>query len=164
MLAVRERPEVAESMGVDLARTKIGAFAVSAFFGGLGGGMLVAYVGYAEPGHWDLHLSVQYVAALIVGGMGTVAGPILGAIVVFGLPTLLSRLAEMSGIAAPTGALTSALYGALIVLFLTCEPHGVVGLGRRMAAVRRRFGDRASPESSDVRQEQVPTTHSKEMS
>lgn len=160
MFAIRERPDVAESIGVQLARTKVAAFTISAFFGGLGGALFVAYVGYAQPGQWDLHLSVQYVAALIVGGMGSTAGPLLGAAVVFGLPTLLTRVAEAVGAEAPTAAMTSALYGALIVLFLMFEPRGAVGVGERLLGLGQRIAPRSGrpSKSGEKTQHQPPAT------
>lgn len=154
--AVRERPDVAESMGVKLALTKVSAFTFSSAIAGLGGALFVAYIGYAQPGQWDLHLSVQYVAALIVGGMGTIAGPTLGAIVVFGLPTVLSQLADAVGSTAPTGAVSSVVYGTLIVLFLTFEPHGVVGLGHRVSTAGRSVAKRSVLEGPDGENRQHP--------
>ena len=144
MLAVRQRPDVAALSGVDVARTKVVAFAVSAGLGGLSGALYVAYVGYTQPAHWDLLLSVQFVAAIIIGGLGTLAGPVIGSAVVFALPTALRALLDAFGDAdtVPAGALSALIYGLFVVAFLVLEPDGLVGLGRRIA--RRTTGSATS--------------------
>lgn len=139
MQAVRERETAAALMGVGLARTKVAAFTISAFLAGVAGALYASYLSYAQPGQWDLQLSVQYLAAIIVGGMGTVAGPLLGCVVVFGAPSLLKGLPFVSesgtgGLTA--GELSALLYGVLIIAFLVLEPGGMVALLRR---ARTRF-------------------------
>lgn len=139
MQAVREREAPAALMGVSLARTKVAAFAISAFFAGIAGALYASFLSYAQPGQWDLQLSIQYLAAIIVGGMGTVSGPLLGCIVVFGAPSLLKELpfvSESGTSGITTGELSSLLYGALIVAFLTFEPGGIAGLARRVRSSR----------------------------
>jgi branched-chain amino acid transport system permease protein len=134
MQAVREREAVAALVGVALARTKVTAFAISAFFAGLSGALFASYLSYAQPGQWDLQMSIQYLAAIIVGGMGTVSGPLLGCVIVFAAPSLLKTLpfvsdSGTSGLTA--GELSSLVYGALIIAFLVFEPRGIAGLARR---------------------------------
>ena len=57
---------------------KIAAFTASAFLAGVSGALYASYLSFAQPGEWSLLLSIQFIAAVIVGGMGTVAGPLLG--------------------------------------------------------------------------------------
>ena len=92
MVAVRERELAASVMGVDVRRVKIAAFTAAAFMAGVSGALYASYLSFAQPGEWSLLLSIQFIAAIIVGGMGTVAGPLLGSAVVFALPTLLKTL------------------------------------------------------------------------
>jgi branched-chain amino acid transport system permease protein len=140
MVAVREREIAAAVMGVDVRRVKIAAFTASAFMGGVSGALYASYLSFAQPGEWSLLLSIQFIAAVIVGGLGTVAGPILGAAVVFALPTLLKSLPflpeEGSGGVAVSD-LSSIAYGLLIVAFLVLEPRGLVGLAERAGPLRR---------------------------
>jgi len=140
MIAVRERPAAAAVMGVDVARTKVVAFVVSSFLAGVSGALYASYVGFAQPGHWDVMLSIQYVAAIVVGGMGSVAGPLLGALVIFALPSLLRELPflEETGSGLSASELATIVYGLLIVAFLVAEPRGLVGIGDRL----RRAGSR----------------------
>ena len=84
--AVRERELAASVIGIDVARTKVTAFVVSSFLAGIGGALFASFLSYVVPSQWNLDLSVDYAAAVIIGGMGTVLGPVLGSIVVFGLP------------------------------------------------------------------------------
>ena len=148
MQAVREREIAAAIMGVDLARTKLSAFVISSFITGLAGGLYGVALGYAVPGTWDLVLSIEFVAIIIVGGVGTVWGALLGALFIGALPKVLDQYADSlpfihggatgSGLAA--GDAAAIAYGLLIVLFLLFEPHGVMGLvGRLWRAISRRL-------------------------
>lgn len=141
MLAVRERPASAAVMGVNVARTKVSAFAVSSFLAGISGALYVSYVGFAAPAQWDVLLSIQYVAAIVIGGMGTVGGPLLGTAVVFALPSVLKSVPffgeEGMGGVSPS-LLAAMVYGSLIVVFLVAEPRGLVGLAQRVSRFRPR--------------------------
>lgn len=160
--AVRERELAASVMGVDLARTKVSAFVISSFLAGISGALYASYLTFVVPSQWSLLLSIQYVAAIIVGGMGTVLGPVLGAIVVFALPDLITHLSfvNTSGSGGITpGDLASIIYGVLIIVFLVAEPRGIVGLGDRLASLlggRRRRGDHS--DASSPSPEANPTT------
>jgi branched-chain amino acid transport system permease protein len=141
MVALREREAAAAVMGVDVGRVKVTAFVVSSFLAGVSGALYGSYLSFAQPGQWSLLLSIQFIAAVIVGGLGTTAGPLLGSAVVFALPSLLKELpflpAEGSG-GLSASDLTSITYGLLIVAFLTLEPRGLVGIADR---VRRSRGN-----------------------
>jgi branched-chain amino acid transport system permease protein len=135
MLAVREREAPAALMGVNVGRTKVAAFVISAGLAGISGALYASYLSFAQPTQWNLQLSIEFIAAIIVGGMGTTAGPLLGSAVVFALPSLLKD-ASLSGDA------PSIAYGVLIVAFLVLEPRGLVGLADRLqfpSTTRRRL-------------------------
>jgi branched-chain amino acid transport system permease protein len=135
MVALREREAAAGVMGIDVGRLKVTAFVVSAAMAGVSGALYASYLSFAQPGQWSLLLSIQFIAAIIVGGLGTTAGPILGCAVVFALPSLLKELPflpeEGSG-GLSAGDLTSITYGLLIVAFLSLEPRGLVGIANRL--------------------------------
>jgi branched-chain amino acid transport system permease protein len=144
MQAVREREIAAAIMGVDVARTKMAAFVSSSFLTGVSGALYASYLSFATPGQWSLLLSVQYVAAIIVGGIGTLWGALLGSIVIFALPAVMQSLIPQSSSGGlPIDDITSVAYGVLIIVFFVLEPRGVVGLGRRMASLWSRIGVRA---------------------
>jgi branched-chain amino acid transport system permease protein len=141
MQAVRDREIAAAIMGVDLARTKMSAFVISSFLTGVSGALYASYLSFATPGQWSLLLSVQYVAAIIVGGIGTVWGALLGSVVIFALPSVLQSLIPQSSAGGlPLDDLTSIAYGVLIIVFFVAEPRGVVGLGSRIASLWSRAG------------------------
>ena len=152
--AVRERELVASLVGVDVARTKIAAFAISSFLAGVAGALYAPLIQYAQPNPqtWDLILSIQFVAIIIVGGIGTVWGAVLGSIFVGALPVALSDYADQvpggfistgtgSGVI-NAGDAAAVAYGLLIILFLVAEPRGVVGIAAR---IRRLVSRRLSP-------------------
>jgi branched-chain amino acid transport system permease protein len=140
MQAVRDRDLAAEVVGVPLARTKVSAFAISSAFAGVAGALLGSFQLFAQASQWDLFLSIQFLAIIIVGGIGTIYGPILGALAVAGSPRIIERYSgSIPFIASGPNAgglsiaqATQLLYGILIVFFLIVEPHGLAGVWRRI--------------------------------
>ena len=154
MQAVREREIAAAVMGVNLARTKVSAFVISSFLAGVSGALYASYLSFVTPGQWNVLLSVQYVAAIIVGGIGTVWGPLLGSIVIFALPSVLQSLVPQSSSGGlPIDDISSIAFGLLIVVFFVLEPGGVVGLGGRVASLWSRAGLRAGAEPAQEGQQ-----------
>jgi branched-chain amino acid transport system permease protein len=161
--AVREREPAAAVMGVHVSRLKISAFIVSSSLAGVSGALFASYLSYVVPTHWNLLLSIQFIAAIIVGGMGTVLGPVLGSIVVFALPEVIKHLSFVSAAGGESGItagdLASIIYGLLIVVFLVAEPRGIVGLAARARGLLNRRPTRhgesdlnpATPEASTTR-------------
>jgi branched-chain amino acid transport system permease protein len=145
--AVRERELAASLLGVDLARWKVSAFVISSFLAGISGALLASLLSYVQPGYWDLILSIEFVAAVIVGGIGTIWGPLLGSAVIFGLQPVMQKyasslplLAHGTGGGVSVADATQIFYGVCIVVFLVVEPRGVIGLSRRISRLfsRRR--------------------------
>jgi branched-chain amino acid transport system permease protein len=151
--AVRDREVAAALMGVDLARSKVGAFVISSFLAGVCGALYGSFLRHVDPSQWGLLLSIQFVAIIIVGGVGTVSGALLGSIFVTGLPTVLQHYSDSvpflqhtaggSGIA--VGDATNISYGVLIILFLVLEPRGLVGLAARVSLLIGRRRGAAAP-------------------
>jgi branched-chain amino acid transport system permease protein len=133
--AVRDNEAGAAIMGVNLFEAKMGAFMLSSFLAGIAGALLASYSSYIIPSYWDLTLSIQFVAAIIVGGVASVWGSVLGAAFVFALPRILDQFSLLppsssaGGIA--SGDLNALIYGLLIIVFLLFEPAGAIGLVRR---------------------------------
>lgn len=138
--AVRDRDIAAAVMGVPLQRTKTLAFAISSFYAGIAGALLVVVIGQMTPANWDLFLSIQFLAVILIGGIATISGSIMGAAFVVLMPRLVSELAgsvPFISTAPGSGFLTvfhvqTMLFGALIVLFLVLEPRGLYGLWVRV--------------------------------
>ncbi len=90
--SIRDRDIAAEIMGVDEVGYKLRAFGISSFYAGVAGALLAVHVGSVIPARWDLFLSVQFIAIVLIGGAGTVVGVVLGTIFVTVLPRLVQDL------------------------------------------------------------------------
>jgi branched-chain amino acid transport system permease protein len=140
MQAVRDRDMAAEVIGVSLVQYKVGAFVVSSAYAACAGALYAAYARYVSPLDFSLFLSIQYVAMIIVGGVGSIAGSILGALFLTALPRLIDSVgATLPFVARSTGDpgitvanLNQAMFGVLIVVFLLAEPHGLIEIWRRI--------------------------------
>lgn len=95
--AVRDRDIAAEVMGVNEVRYKALAFAISSFFAGVAGALLASYFGSRIPEAWDLLLSVQFIAIILIGGAGTTAGALMGSFFVVIVPRLVQNLTRWMG-------------------------------------------------------------------
>jgi len=139
-VAVRERDFSAEILGVNLLRTKLLAFAIGAFYAGVAGGLLGYFYGAITPEYFVLTLSVFYLAAIIVGGLGTVLGSILGALFMTFVPEALRLVAHASslwfpGVAGLLLPMGQVVFGVLIIGFLVFEPHGLAAIWARIRRV-----------------------------
>jgi branched-chain amino acid transport system permease protein len=137
--AVRDRDIAAEITGVDVRRVKRRAFVVSSFYAGCAGALLYSILGYIDPASFGLLVSVQFVAMVLIGGVATISGSIMGAFFIALLPRLTRELPEylpfLSSSATDTPNVfqfETLLYGLLIVLFLIFEPRGLFGVWIRV--------------------------------
>lgn len=89
--AIRDRDIAAEVMGVSEVRAKTQAFAISSFYAGVAGALYATVVGALQPETWNLFLSVQFVAIILIGGAGTTAGIVMGAVFVETLPRIVEN-------------------------------------------------------------------------
>lgn len=135
-LAIREHDIAAKAMGVNPIRYKLLAFMISAFYTGIAGGLLAFYTRYLNVDSFSLLISIEALSMLIVGGLGTVAGALLGtAFIVLlneGLGFLFGMIGASFGGSGSTAAyeIKGVIYGLAIVLFLRFEPDGLVGRWR----------------------------------
>lgn len=138
--AVRDRDIAAEVMGVGLLRHKVIAFGVSSFYAGVAGALLSIVTGFIEPGTYNLLLSVQFLAMVLIGGVATLSGSLFGAGLVILLPRLVQELprflpfvtGQSTGGLITTFQLQTLLYGVFIVVFVILEPRGLFGLWVRV--------------------------------
>lgn len=138
--AVRDRDIAAEVMGVNLLRTKTLAFVLSSAYAGIAGALMSLLVGRIVPEQWNIFLSIQILAVIVIGGVATVTGSLIGAAFVVLLPRVLEELAPHLPFIASGGQdgllsvfqLQTILFGAMIILFLTLEPRGLFGLWHRV--------------------------------
>jgi len=133
LVAVRENEDAAQALGVNLFRTKLYAIMISGAIAGLAGTFYAQYFLYLDPGiAYGAGISVSALLIPIVGGIGSIFGPILGAFALHGI----SELAKQFTGEAP--ALNLVVYGVLLILMILFMPNGLFGLAR--VSARRLFG------------------------
>jgi branched-chain amino acid transport system permease protein len=135
--AVRDRDIAAEIIGVSLTRSKALAFTISSFYAGVAGALLYSLIGFIEPASFNLLMSVQYIAMVLIGGVATISGSIMGATFITLLPRITREVPKFLPFisAQSTGGglitvfeLEAILYGLLIIGFLIFEPRGLFGI------------------------------------
>jgi branched-chain amino acid transport system permease protein len=143
-VAVRDHDTAAEIIGIDIFRYKLLAFAISSFYAGVTGVLYTYYLGIANYEQFQINVSIDYLAMIIIGGLGSVLGSVLGAAFVTLLPIVTRWVLEgMGGLLFSQGDLLNiipnlrlVMFGALIVLFLVVEPEG---LNRLWGNIRNYF-------------------------
>jgi branched-chain amino acid transport system permease protein len=113
-MAMREDEDVAEAMGINLVNTKLLAFAIGAGFSGLAGAIFASKLTSIFPYSFDLLKSINVLCLIIVGGMGSLPGVVVGALILVGLPELLREFAEYR----------LWMYGALLIVMMLAKPEG----------------------------------------
>ena len=139
-IAIRDRDISAELLGIPLLRYKLMSFGLSAFYAGVAGGLWAYLFRVVTPESFPLVYSIFFLAAVIVGGMGTILGSILGAVFMTLVPEILKLIV---GLVAPwfpnavaiLSPVRTIVFGLLIIGFLIFEPHGLAEIWRRI----RRF-------------------------
>ncbi|MCB8984807.1 MAG: hypothetical protein H6659_13340 [Ardenticatenaceae bacterium] len=114
-MALREDEDVAEAMGIRLVSTKLMAFATGAAFSGLAGAIFASRLSSIFPHSFNLLISINVLSLIIVGGLGSLPGVVVGALVLVGLPELLREFAEYRLL----------LYGALLIVTMLLRPEGL---------------------------------------
>ncbi|MBW2411653.1 MAG: branched-chain amino acid ABC transporter permease, partial [Deltaproteobacteria bacterium] len=114
-MAVREDEDVAQAMGINLVATKLMAFATGAGFSALSGAIFATKIGSVYPHSFNVIVSINIICLIIVGGMGSIPGVIVGAFALVGLPELLREFAEFRLL----------VYGAALVAMMLLKPEGL---------------------------------------
>ena len=118
---MRDSEVAAEALGIDLLQYKAIAFALAAAYAGVAGSLYCAVLGFVAPESFTLFEMVRQQAMVIVGGLGSVVGAVIGAVLLVYLTELMRGLKEVQEIA----------FGALLLMFVLLRPEGVVALLRR---------------------------------
>jgi branched-chain amino acid transport system permease protein len=134
-MALREDEDVAQAMGINLVATKLMAFATGAGFSALSGAIFASKLGSVYPHSFNVMISINILCVIIVGGMGSIPGVIVGAIALVGLPELLREFAEYRLL----------VYGAALVAMMLLRPEGLWP-----EAVRRRELHEEEPEEVET--------------
>ena len=113
-MAIREDEDVAEAMGINLIASKLLAFGIGAAFAGLAGAIFAAQIGSVFPHSFGLIVSINVLSLVIIGGVGSIPGVVIGAFALVGLPELLREFAEFRLL----------IYGMLLVVMMLVKPEG----------------------------------------
>ncbi|WP_209120978.1 branched-chain amino acid ABC transporter permease [Alkalihalobacillus sp. BA299] len=133
MLAVRENETFAKFIGINTWKVKMTAFTISAFIAGIAGSLFAHYNSYISPYSFTIADSVTFLLMVIIGGMGTIVGPIVGTAFLTFLPEMLRSVADLRMV----------IYGLLLILTIMFLPRGIVGLFKDLYAY---FQIKKSPE------------------
>lgn len=117
MIAVREEELASEVSGINVFKYKIISFMISAFYAGVGGGLLATYLGFLQPKMFAYVKSTELTIMVIFGGLGSITGSVIGTILLISLPELLRSFSNWRLVA----------YGVLVVFIIVARPEGLLG-------------------------------------
>lgn len=137
LIAIRDNDRAAEGMGIPIFRYKLLSFAVSSFYAGIAGAVWAYYMRSISTEPFTLGLSVEYIAMVIIGGLGSIPGSIFGAVFITGLneglrfiTDAMMNLGGLSGFGLNMASLREFAFGLAIVLFILIEPKGLAEIWR----------------------------------
>jgi len=122
LLVIRESEIAAGSLGIHAPRYKVTVFAISAFYAAIAGGLFAYLVRYINPESFSVGLSISFLSMVVIGGLGTIGGSIVGAVFYVIVPELLRGIKDAPGLA----------FGLLLVIVMVFMPQGLWGMLRRL--------------------------------
>lgn len=131
LVALREDPVAAAILGIPPARIKTLAFALAAALAGVAGALYAHKLRFVSPEQFDWVMSIELLMMLVIGGLGTRAGIVLGAVFLIALPQLIAALRDLLPTALPPAGLELFAFGLALVLSLRFAPAGLAGAARR---------------------------------
>lgn len=136
--AVRNSESVAQTLAMPLARIKLIAFMLAAFFAGIGGGLFASLVGFIDPLEFGLWTSIRHIIFIVVGGLGSIVGSVVGAVTLTVLPELLRDFKEYNEL----------VFGVILLVFLILIPDGLVSIVPR---IRRRLAGKTAKQQPIIK-------------
>jgi branched-chain amino acid transport system permease protein len=133
LFAIRDDEVAAEALGVDTTRYKVLAFVLGAFFAGVAGGLFAHFLSYLNPSSFTFLKSIEVIAMVVLGGMGSISGSVVAAIVLTLLPELLRPVKEYRMV----------IYSLMLILLMITRPQGL--MGTRELSFRALFGRGRTP-------------------
>lgn len=133
-MAIRDNDIAARSMGININAYKLLAFVISSFITGIAGALFGMYLSYIAVEGFGFHLTIEALAILVVGGLGSITGAVLGTVLIVILPELTGVLLSLTGetmqgiMATRSFEIRNILYGVVIIGFLRFDPSGLVGI------------------------------------
>ncbi len=137
LFAIRDDEVAAEALGVDTTKYKVLAFVMGSFFAGIAGGLFAHYLSYLNPGTFTFLKSIEVIAMVVLGGMGSVSGAVLAAIILTLLPEVLRVVKDYRMV----------IYSLMLIVLMVARPQGLFGSGeldlRALFGRRKPAGERA---------------------
>jgi branched-chain amino acid transport system permease protein len=140
IVAIRDHPIAAETMGVNISFTKAMCFGVSALYAGVAGALGSIVVGFVSPDSFGLFLSLSFLVGIVVGGLASIWGVLFGALFIEFVPNYADQLSGLFGESAK--ALPGAIYGGLLIGLMYVAPTGVAGAVRAATELLMRLSRR----------------------
>jgi branched-chain amino acid transport system permease protein len=135
-MAIRARDVVAESLGVNVAYYKVASFVISSALTAMAGCLWAYFRGFVSVDAFSLVKSIEYIAMVIIGGLGSILGAVLGTVFIVLLPYVIDYLSDLlsfpSRLTTYIMAIKHGTFGLIMIVFLLLEPEGLVGLWRRV--------------------------------
>ncbi|MGI5921124.1 MAG: branched-chain amino acid ABC transporter permease [Syntrophomonadaceae bacterium] len=128
LYSIRENEIAAEASGINTTRLKLLAFTAASFLGGLGGGLYAHYMSYINPQDFGFMKSIELLNMVVLGGMGSIPGTVIGSVILTIAPEMLRVVAEYRLL----------FYGALLVILMIFRPNGILG-DIRVYDIKKRF-------------------------
>jgi len=128
LIAMRDGEHAAQAMGVSLFKYKLIAFALSAFYAGIAGSLYVHLIRYTEPNQWGIDLSLNLLAMVVIGGLASIEGSILGAAFIVLIPEFIKEVPFLENIK----NFSSILTGLSLILVIMFFPHGLARIGSQI--------------------------------
>lgn len=135
LLTMRGSEAAAQAMGINLLKYRLLAFGIATLFAALGGVLYVHFIRFSYPSGWNVTLSLQILAVIVIGGMRTITGPLVGAFVVFGVPELILKQLPIIG---NIDGLAYIFTGILIIVVILFYPNGLVYVGHDIKKLWRK--------------------------
>jgi branched-chain amino acid transport system permease protein len=132
LVAIREDEIAAEAMGVDTTRSKVISFVVSSAMAGIGGGLFAHYLMYLHTNSFTFIKSIEIIIMIVIGGLGSITGSVLGAVLYIGLTEGLREFAQYRMV----------LFSLLLIVIMIVRPQGILGHREFLYFFRRRRGPR----------------------
>lgn len=153
---VRDNEAAASALGIHVQTYKASAFVLSSAFAGAAGVLTALAFGYVVPQYFGLALSINFLVMILIGGLGSIGGAVVGALIVTALPLFLDRLTAGIGVFAAPGSggydattVSAIVFGALVVGVIILEPGGMAQLARRITSRFGRSRDRTTSSGHD---------------
>ena len=135
-MAIRDRDVAAEALGIKLSSYKLSAFVVSSIITSIGGCLFAYYRGFVSAEAFSLLLTIEYVAMVIIGGLGSILGAVFGTVFVVLLPYVIETVTKVFHVSSRFTtfmfSINHATFGLIMIIFLVFEPTGLVGIWTRV--------------------------------